>query len=93
MGPTKAVVRGDGLFEARSGKLIYRQVSTGPELAEYAGRHYVVLPEVDKAGEPWELDGSRCTVFMVHAMKRWTISRAMWPAAPIAAEWRFGWRN
>jgi predicted RNA-binding Zn-ribbon protein involved in translation (DUF1610 family) len=71
MGPTKAVVKGGGLFEARSGKLIYRQVSTGPELSEYAGRHYVVLPELDKAGQPWELDGS--PVYCLHGARYETL--------------------
>ena len=71
MGPTKAIVKGDSLFEARTGKLIYRQASTEPPLTEYAGRHYIVLPEVDKAGQPWELDGS--PVYCLHGSRYETL--------------------
>jgi hypothetical protein len=71
MGPTKAVVKGDGLFEARSGKLLYYRVSTGPELVQYAGGHYIVLPEVDKSGQPWELDGS--PVYCLHGARYETL--------------------
>ena len=58
MGPTKAIVKDGGLYDARSGKLIQDGFSTQAELAAYAGRHYIVLPEVDKVGQPWELNGS-----------------------------------
>jgi hypothetical protein len=57
MGPTKVIVKGDALYDAQSGKLVCDGLAT-PEAREgYAKHHYIVLPEVDRAGRPWELDG------------------------------------
>lgn len=58
MGPTKAIVKNESLYDATSGALIRGEFSSEEELSEYAGRHYMVLPETDKAGVQWELDGS-----------------------------------
>ncbi len=57
MGPTKVIVKGDAIYDALTGKLIQDGLSTPQALQDYASHHYIVLPEVDKAGQPWELDG------------------------------------
>ena len=71
MGPTKVIVRDDGLYDARSGKLIHGAFSTGQELADYALHHYLVLPEVDKAGQPWTSDGR--LVYCLHGARYETV--------------------
>jgi len=57
MGPTKVIVKGSGLYDAMTGKLIKDGLTTPQAIRDYAARHYVVLPEADKAGKPWEFDG------------------------------------
>ncbi len=57
MGPNKAVVKGDAIYDARTGKLIQDGLSNEHVLADYASHHYLALPEVDKAGQPWTLNG------------------------------------
>lgn len=57
MGPTKVIVKGDALYDAKTGKLIKDGLITAQAIRDYAVHHYVVLPEVDKAGKPWVLDG------------------------------------
>jgi hypothetical protein len=57
MGPTKVIVKGDALYDAQNGKLIHNGLATSDARQEYARHHYIVLPEVDKAGRPWELNG------------------------------------
>jgi len=57
MGPTKVIVKGDALHDAQTGKLIHNGLATPEARQEYANHHYVVLPEVDSAGRPWELNG------------------------------------
>ena len=57
MGPTKVIVRDNALYDARTGKLIQDGLSTPQAVAAYARHHYIVLPEVDQEGRPWELDG------------------------------------
>jgi hypothetical protein len=57
MGPTKAIVKGDALYDAKTGKLLKDGLTTRQACEEHAAHHYIVLPEVDKAGKPWELDG------------------------------------
>ncbi len=57
MGPTKVIVKGDALYDAKTGKLIIEGLSTQQQIKNYAVRHYIVLPVVDNAGQPWVLDG------------------------------------
>jgi hypothetical protein len=57
MGPTKVVVKGNGIYDARTGELIKDGFPTRQAIEEYAAHHYIALPEVDKKGKPWELDG------------------------------------
>jgi len=57
MGPTKVIVEGDALYDAQTGKLIHNGLATPEARQEYANRHYIVLPEIDRAGRPWELNG------------------------------------
>jgi hypothetical protein len=57
MGPTKVIVKGDALYDAQTGKLIHNGLATPEARQEYANHHYIVLPEIDRAGRPWELNG------------------------------------
>lgn len=57
MGPTKAIVKNDGLYDAKTGKLIQEGFTNRQAMEEYASHHYIVLPEQDKSGKLWELDG------------------------------------
>ena len=57
MGPTKAIVKDSAILEAKTGKLIKDGLATHEALHDYANHHYINLPVVDKAGQPWLLDG------------------------------------
>ena len=57
MGPTKAIVKGNVLLEAVSGKLIKDGFASQRELEDYVNHHYLALPVVDNAGKLWLLDG------------------------------------
>ncbi len=56
MGPTKAVVKDNGLYEAVSGKLIRDGFQDRREIEDYVNHHYVILPVVDNSGRLWLLD-------------------------------------
>ena len=57
MGPTKAIVKDNALYEALSGKLIKGGFKDRKELGDYVKNHYVALPVSDNQGQPWILDG------------------------------------
>lgn len=57
MGPTKAVIKDNALYEAQSGKLIKDGFKDRKELGDYVNHHYVALPVSDNEGRPWALDG------------------------------------
>ena len=57
MGPTKMIIKGDALYDAKTSKLITKGLSTPQELQAYAAHHYIVLPVLDDTGHPWLLDG------------------------------------
>lgn len=71
MGPTKAIVKGDALYDARTDKLIKGGLSTQREREEYAAHHYIVLPILDNAGRPWALEGR--PVYCLHGLKYETV--------------------
>ncbi len=56
MGPTKAVVKDSGIYDAKTGKLIKDGLTTHDAIQDYAAHHYLVLPVVNKACQPWLLD-------------------------------------
>jgi len=56
MGPTKVIVNGKGLYDAANGKLIKDGFASRREIEDYVKHHYLVLPVVDNAGQPWLLD-------------------------------------
>lgn len=64
VGPTKVTIKGDALYDSRTGKLIKDGLRTQKEREDYAGRHYIALPVVDKTGRPWLLDGK--SVYCLH---------------------------
>jgi hypothetical protein len=67
MGPTKVIVKGDALYDAKTQELIKDGLRTQEALHDYAVHHYIVLPEVDKAGKPWQLDGR--PVYCLHGAR------------------------
>jgi hypothetical protein len=72
MGPIKAVVKGDAIYDARTGKLIQDGLSGPKALQDYAAHHYIVLPEVDKAGRLWEVNGE--PVYCLHGIRYETLN-------------------
>ena len=50
MGPTKAIVRENSLYEVVGGKLIKDGFASRQELEDYVNHHYLALPVLDKAG-------------------------------------------
>jgi len=57
MGPTKAIVKENKLYEVLGGKLIKDGFASHQELEDYVNHHYVALPVRDNAGNMWLLDG------------------------------------
>ena len=57
MGPTKVLVKDGGLYDAVSGKLVKDGFASRREIEDYVNHHYLVLPAIDNAGRPWQLDG------------------------------------
>ena len=57
MGPTKAIVKEQALYEAVSGKFIKDGFANRADIEDYVNHHYLVLPVVDNTGQPWLLDG------------------------------------
>ena len=56
IGPTKVEVRGDALYDAKTGKLMKDGLANPAAIADYAAHHYVALPVVDNAGRPWSFE-------------------------------------
>src|SRR3989442_6480935 len=77
-GPTKVEVKGDALYDARTGKLIQGGLTTRKELEDYAAHHYITLPVVDNAGKLWLLDGKH-----VYFIRRSTFETLDDDAAPL----------
>jgi len=67
MGPTKVIVKGNTIHDAKTGKLIKEGFTNRGELERYAVHHYIVLPVIDKAGRPWELDGQ--PIYCLHGTR------------------------
>ncbi len=67
MGPTKVMIKGDALYDAKSGKLIQGGLASRQAMEEYAAHHYIVLPEVDKSGKLWEWEGR--PVYCLHGVR------------------------
>jgi hypothetical protein len=63
MGPTKAFIRNNAIYDVKNEKLIQMDFANLREMERYITRHYIVLPEVDKAGKEWKLDGKRVYCF------------------------------
>ena len=57
MGPTKAIVKDCALYEAASGKFIKDGFAGRSDIEGYVNHHYLILPVLDDAGQPWLLDG------------------------------------
>ncbi len=72
MGPTKAILKENTLYEAVGGKLIKGGFANHTEIEEYVNHHYLVLPVVDKAGNPWLLEGK--PVYCLHGVQYETVA-------------------
>jgi hypothetical protein len=57
MGPTKAIIKNQALYEAATGKFIKDGFVNRQELEHYVNHHYLALPVVDDAGNAWLLEG------------------------------------
>jgi hypothetical protein len=67
MGPVKALVKEDALYDAKTGKLIQAGLMDQRAIEAYSAHHYIVLPERDKKGNLWECDGQ--PVYCLHGAK------------------------
>ena len=56
MGPTKAIVKDQALYDAVSGKFIKDGFASLGAIEEYVKHHYLALPVVDDNGKAWLLD-------------------------------------
>ena len=57
MGPTKAIVKEQVLYEAATGKMIKDGFASPQAIEHYVKYHYLALPVVDNAGNAWLLEG------------------------------------
>ena len=88
MGPTKAIVKANTLYEAASGKLIKDGFASSRDIEDYVKHHYLALPVVDNAGNPWLLGGETDVLFPAAVnTKRWTTNACNWRVVRIAEEW------
>ncbi|THJ20094.1 MAG: hypothetical protein CAF44_012845 [Nitrospira sp. CG24D] len=71
MGPTKAIVKEHALYEAVSGKSIKDGFANRADIEDYVNHHYLVLPVLDNAGQPWLLDGK--PVYCLHGSQYETL--------------------
>lgn len=71
MGPTKTIAKGRALYDAVTRLLIKDRFTSRQDLVDYVDRHYMVLPVVDNAGQPWLLDGQH--VYCLHGVQYETV--------------------
>ena len=71
MGPTKAIVKQQALYDAVSGKLIQNGFESQQAMEDYVRQHYIVMPVRDHAGNPWQLDGK--PVYCLHGVQYETV--------------------
>lgn len=71
MGPTKAIVKENALYEAVSGKLIQAGFASRREIDDYVKRHYLMLPVVDNAGTAWSFEGQ--PIYCLHGVQYETV--------------------
>jgi predicted RNA-binding Zn-ribbon protein involved in translation (DUF1610 family) len=71
MGPTKAVMKGNALYEAVSGKLIKEGLTSHQAIKDYVDHHYLALPVVDNKCRPWLLDGK--PIYCLHGSQYETL--------------------
>ena len=93
MGPTKAIVKENRLYEVVGGKLIKDGFASRQELEDYVNHHYLTLPVLDNAGNTWLLDGKLVYCLRAHNTKPWTIRGSSSRAARIAVAWESGQMN
>lgn len=80
VGPTKVIVKNNGLYEATTGKLIKDGLVTRKEIEDYAAHHYIALPVVDRAGRAWAFEGK--PVYCLHGAHYETLDQDLPHARP-----------
>lgn len=93
MGPNKAIVRGDAIYDARTGRLIQDGLTNEHVLTDYASHHYLVLPEVARQDSHGCSMVNPCTAFKALGTRRWTNIDRICAVAPIVVGWPFGLRR
>ena len=58
MGPTKAIIKDQALYEAATGKCIKDGFASRRDIEDYVNHHYLALPVVDNAGNAWRRHGT-----------------------------------
>lgn len=81
-GPTKVILKDNGLYDAGTGTLVKGGLATRREIDDYAARHYIALPVVDHAGRAWSFDGQ--PVYCLHGGTYETLEQALPHARPCA---------
>jgi len=59
MGTIKVIVKGDALYDGRSGKLIKNGLPTQRGKKLFAALNKIFLPVLDFEGQPWLFDGKQ----------------------------------
>ena len=80
IGPTKVIVKNDGLYDAATGKLVKDRLTTRKEIEDYAAHHYIALPVVDLAGRAWSFEGK--PVYCLHGATYETLDADLPHARP-----------
>ena len=83
MGPTKAIVKDQGLYDAVTGKFIKDGFASLGEIEEYVKHHYLALPVVDNAGKAWVLDEK--PVYCFRIVGEWAYARTKSLSNPTAS--------
>ena len=88
MGPTKAVVKDGGIYDAKTGKLIKDGLTTHEAIQDYVAHHYLVLPVMNKACQPWLLDGQ--PIFCLRGTRYENLQDEVLAFGPMPGLWRHG---
>jgi hypothetical protein len=79
-GPTKVIVKNNGLVDATTGALVKDGLASRKAIENYAAHHYIALPVVDRAGREWSFDGQ--PVYCLHGGTYETLAQDLPHARP-----------
>lgn len=77
MGPTKALLKDNAIYEATTGTLLKDGFSNHDEVTHYVNHHYMLLPVHDHDGKPWQLDGK--LIYRLHGVTYETVDHERVP--------------